>query len=83
MFCSLYVFDPFLDSNFPFQPFFLLESMYFFELFDQVPYFIFIVGKSTPFSIILESLGHKNFLFLEGMLFFLLLLLTHIHLQNI
>ena len=76
MFCSLYVFDPFQDSTFPFQPFILLESMYFSELFDQVTYIIFIVGKSTPFSILLESLGHKTFLFLEGMLFFLLLLLT-------
>ena len=57
MFCSLYAFDSFPDSStYPFQPFFLLECMYFFTLFDQVTYFRYLVGKSTPFFIILESL---------------------------
>jgi hypothetical protein len=40
----------------PFNHCFLLGSVYFFTLFDQVTYFTYIVGKSTPFSIILESL---------------------------
>ena len=57
IFCSLYVFHSFPDSKtFPFQPFFLLGSMYLFTLFDLVTYLIYIVGKSTPFSILLESL---------------------------
>ena len=56
-FCSLYVFDPYPNcSTFPFHPFFLSRNMYFFTLFDQVTHFRYIVGKSTPFSIILGSL---------------------------
>ena len=74
MFCSLYVFGPF--TAFPFQPFFFLESMYFFALFDQITYFRCIVGKSAPFSIILESLVSLILPFLEGKLSFLLSLLT-------
>ena len=67
MFCSLYVFDPFQDSStLPFQPFFLLGSMYFFMLFDQVTYLAYTVGKSTPFSIISESLILENFPIFRG-----------------
>jgi hypothetical protein len=73
MFCSLYVFDPFPDSNtFPFQPFFFLACMSFFALFDQTTYFRYIVGKSTSFSIILESFVYKIPPLLEGMLSFFL-----------
>ena len=54
MFCSLYVFDPF--PAFPFQTFFLLGSVFLFALFDQITYFKYIVGKSTPLSVISESL---------------------------
>ena len=61
MFCSLYVFDPSLDSiTLPLQPFFSLACMYFFKLFDHVTYFRYIVGKSNPFCIILESLVSYN-----------------------
>ena len=57
MFCSLYGFDPFPDSStYLFQLFFLLESVYFFTLFNQVTYLRYIVGKSTPCFIILGSL---------------------------
>ena len=57
IFCSLYVFNLFTDSRIvSLQPFSLLESVYFFTLSDKVTYLIYIVGKSTPFSIILESL---------------------------
>ena len=56
IFCSLYVFDSFPDSTTSFQLLFFLGSMYFFPSFDQVTYFINIVGKSIPFSIILEYL---------------------------
>ena len=77
MFCSLYVFDPFsYYSIIPFQPFSLLGCMYFFALFDQITYFWYIVGKSTPFSIILEFLVSWNSPILEGMLPFLLSLCT-------
>ena len=70
MFCSLYVFDQFQDaSTFSFQPLFLLGCMFFFALFDQTIYFNYIVGKSTPFSIILNSWCHNILPFLEGMLF--------------
>ena len=58
IFFSLYVFNPFPDpSTYPFQPFFFLEGMYSFcASFYQVTYFRYIVGKSTPFSIIFQSL---------------------------
>ena len=57
MFCSLYVIDLFPDSSFfPIHQIFLLGCMYFFILFDPVTYLRHIVGKSTPFSVLLESL---------------------------
>jgi len=44
--------------------------MYFFTLLDQVTYFRYIVGKSTPFSIILESLVSYFFSIFRGCAFF-------------
>jgi hypothetical protein len=54
------------------SPFFFLGCMSFFALFDQITYFRYIVGKSTPFSTILESFVYKLPPLLEGMLSFLL-----------
>jgi hypothetical protein len=75
MFCSLYVFGLFIDSGtFPFQPFFLLGCLYLFVSFHQITYFRFIVGKSTPFSIILESLVSLISPIFRGYAFFLVVI---------
>jgi len=70
MFCSLYVFHPFPDSTFhhSFCQKVCISSYY---LFDQVTYFRYIVGKSTPFSITLEPLVSWNFSIFRGYAFFL------------
>ena len=70
--CSLYVSDPFPDSStFPIQWFFLLGGIYILKLFDQVTYFRYIVGKSIPLYIILESLVSQNSPIFRGYAFFL------------
>ena len=72
MFCSLYVFESFPDSStFPSEPFFLLECMYLFTLFDQITYFGYIVGKSIPFLIVLEFLVSSNSPIFRGYALFL------------
>ena len=77
MFCSLYVFDPFPDSNpFPFETFFCLGCMYFFALFNQITYIKYLVGMSTPFSIPQKNLVHQMLPIFRGCAFFLAVI-TH------
>ena len=77
MFCSLYVFDLFPDSNaFPFKTFFCLGCMYFFALLNQITYTRYLVGKSAPFSISQNALVHRMLPTLRGCAFFLAVI-TH------
>ena len=57
MFCSLYVFDSCLDSStYPFIHSFFRKYTFLY-IFDQLTYFRYLVGKSTPFSVIFRIFG--------------------------